>query len=453
MADFDLILRNGQAVTPLGVMKVDLGILEGTIAAIGNNLSGSALAEENVTGLTVFPGFVDAHVHFNEPGRADWEGFATGSRALAAAGGTVFCDMPLNSSPPVIDRAAFQKKREIGEAKSRTDFALWGGLIPGNLDEIEPLADCGAIGLKAFMANSGLEEFPWVRPEELRRGMERAAKVGLLVGVHAESQALLDSLPKPQGMGVREFLDSRPIAAEVEAIRIACELAGETGCQLYIVHVCSPEGVAVVTEARERGVDVTAETCPHYLCFDEEVMIEQGAVAKCAPPLRPMATVTGLWDCVRDGSIHTIGSDHSPAPPDLKTSNTGDFFDAWGGIASCQHAFPAFLSQSTGSLEQSARLLATNPAERFGLSYCKGTLEVGQDADLAIVDFSKANVVEKKDLYYRHPISPYIGQTIDCQIIKTFCRGQLIYDRDHHHHPEPSTYPLCPQFLARQEPS
>ena len=333
---------------------VDLGIDSGKVAAIAPSLAGSSDDEIDLSGKSLFPGFIDAHVHFNEPGREHWEGFATGSAALAAGGGTTFCDMPLNSTPPVVDGGSFREKREIGLKKSILDFALWGGLIPGNSDQIPDLAREGAAGLKAFMADSGLEEFPRITPKDLQAGMEMAVRFQLPVAVHAESQEFLDSLPDSGETGVRGFLCSRPIEAEVEAIQIACELAGETGCQLHVVHVSSAAGVRVIDQAKKSGVNVTAETCPHYLFFDENDMIEMGAAAKCAPPLRPKSEVTALHESLQFGLVDSIGSDHSPSDPKLKS---GDFSEVWGGISGCQHAFPMFLDRYPDLSE----LLTKNP--------------------------------------------------------------------------------------------
>ncbi|MDF1814552.1 MAG: allantoinase AllB [Verrucomicrobiales bacterium] len=434
MADFDLILRREN--------DTDIGVADGLFVAIEPEISGSCRFEIVLGDRKLFPGFIDAHVHFNEPGRAEWEGFETGSRALAAGGGTVFCDMPLNSSPPVVDAAAFEQKRKIGEEKSCIDFALWGGLIPGNQREIPAMAELGAIGLKAFMADSGLDEFPWVTPDDLREGMKAAAAVNLPVAVHAESQAYLASLPQPDETGVKGFLQSRPIAAEVEAIRIACELSGETGCALHIVHVSSAEGVNEVEKAKGIGVDVTIETCPHYLFFCDKDMIDLGAVAKCAPPLRSPHEVGALISKLVAGSIDTIGSDHSPALPEMKG---GEFAEAWGGISGCQHAFPAFLSKFPDFVD----LLTINPAARMGLAHRKGSIETGKDADFTIVDFSKTEAIAKESLLYRHPISAWIGREMQCRIEMTFCRGRQVYGSGRI--PSTQQQNLCSPYLARQE--
>ena len=266
----DLVVRGGTAVTPDAVFRADIAIEEGLIAAVGPDLPGTS-REIDATGLFVFPAVIDAHLHFNEPGRTEWEGAATGSRALAAGGGALFFDMPLNSTPPTVNAREFDRKRAALEASSITDFALWGGLIPGNLGELAGLAARGVVGFKAFLCDSGLPEFPRADDLTLADGLREAARLGLPVAVHAESHELVQGLSRrmaDQGrQTIRDFLDSRPVLAEVEAIQRATLLAGEAEAKLHIVHVSSGFGVAAAAEARARGVDFSIETCPQYLFF------------------------------------------------------------------------------------------------------------------------------------------------------------------------------------------
>ena len=431
--DLDLLIRGGSVVTPEGVQVLDLGVADGRIVAVGANVAGSAAEEIDATGLHVFPGILDAHVHFNEPGRTEWEGLASGSAALAAGGGTWFCDMPLNSSPPVIDAASFAAKRRLAEQKSVVDFSLWGGLVPGNLDQLEALRDAGAIGLKAFMCGSGIDEFPGVTDAAtLRAGMKRAAALGLLVAVHAEDDAMAGELTRAARAGgatdPRSWLATRPVEVELAAIRTATELAGETGCALHIVHVSSPEGIALITAAKQRGVNVTAETCPHYLLLNEDDVVRQGAVAKCTPPLRPEAQRRQLWRAAETGGIDTIGSDHSPAPPDMKTA--ADFFAIWGGISGCQHGFPLLLSETLArdghALGRLAGLLAANVARRFRLPR-KGRLAPGFDADFSLLDLAAEHALDNADLLYRHQQGPYGGRRSAVRVRRTVVRGRTIY--------------------------
>ena len=398
-----------------------LAITDGQITAAAPALSGSAKQEIDARHALIFPGWIDAHVHFNEPGRSDWEGLTTGSRALAAGGGTVFFDMPLNSSPPVITRAAFEEKRRIAEEKSCIDFALWGGLTPDSLDHMEAMADAGAIGFKAFMCPSGIDEFQNANPSTLRKGMEIAARLGLPVAVHAEDpevirQHQLDQPPAATDM--RAWLDSRPIEAELSAIRIAIDLAGETGCHLHIVHVTCPEGIDLVTAAKKLGVRVTVETCPHYLLLDYTAAIAIGPAAKCAPPIRSTATVYALRQKLLAGEIDTLGSDHSPSPLSLKQGT--DLFAMWGGIAGIQHALPLLLSQSKDIIPQ----LSSNVAHHFRLTG-KGSLTPGNDADFIIVT-QEPFIVAQESLLTRHPISPYMGMHSACTIAATYLRGQKV---------------------------
>lgn len=430
----DLVIRGGAVVTPEGVTRGDLGIAEGWIVAVAPNLADSGAAEIDATGLHVFPGILDAHVHFNEPGRADWEGLASGSAALAAGGGTWFADMPLNSTPPVIDAAALAEKRRLAEARAVTDFSLWGGLVPGNLDQLAGLRDAGALGLKAFLCGSGIDDFPAVtEAATLRAGMKRAAELGLLVAVHAEDDALaarLTAAARARGAtDIRSWLATRPVGVELGAIRRALELAGETGCALHVVHVSSPEGLALIGDARRRGVDVSAETCPHYLLLNEEDVVRLGAPAKCAPPVRDEARRQGLWAALRAGAVDTLGSDHSPAPPALKTA--ADFFAVWGGISGIQHGFPLLLSEALagpegeGALPRLAALLAANVARRFRLPG-KGVLEAGRDADLTLLDLRGRHTLRNADLLYRHRQGPYDGRACRVRVVRTLARGRTV---------------------------
>ena len=430
MKALDLILRGGTVVTHEGERVTDISIAEGRIVSFGD---GTAREEIDATGLHIFPGLIDSHVHFNDPGRAHWEGIETGSQALAAGGGTMFFDMPLNSSPPTLDAASFDAKLAAAKKTSLTDFALWGGLGPGNLDKLAELAARGVIGFKAFMANSGIEDFPHADYATLREGMRLAAKLGKLVAVHAESEAITSELAKravaADRTSIRDYLDSRPVRAELEAIQRAIEFAGETKCALHIVHVSSGEGGSLVANARAQGVDVTCETCPHYLVLTEDDVEKLGGVAKCAPPLRPRQTQDALWGFVQSGRVTTIGSDHSPSPPELKSGKS--FFKVWGGISGVQHALPLLFTEGHVNrgvaLSLIARLTSFNVAERFKLPGMKGRIEVGADADLSLVDLRRSFTVRAEDLFYRHRQSPYLGRALTGRVVRTILRGQTIF--------------------------
>ncbi len=425
----DLVVRGGRIVTPDGVFDAELGILHGKIVRMEPEVADPTHAELDAAGRYVFPGIVDAHVHFNEPGRTEWEGLAYGSLALAAGGGTCFFDMPLNSEPPVLDAAALRTKRELAEQQSCVDFALWGGLVPGNLDKLAGLRDAGAIGLKAFMSNSGIDSFPRVDAKSLHEGMRRAAKLGLLVAVHAEDDALAAKFTAEQKAkgkkDAKAWLASRPVEVELAAIRQAIEFAGETGCALHVVHVSSPEGVALITEARGMRVDVTAETCSHYLLLNDKDVAKLGAPAKCAPPIRDEKRRMALWQELRAGNIHTVGSDHSPSPPDMKTSK--DFFEIWGGIAGVQHGFQLLMNECADTADKDlprlAAVLARNVARRFRLDDRKGLLAVGRDADFTLVEYGPKHTIKADELWTRHRISPYVGRSSKVRVTHTYVRG------------------------------
>src|SRR5579863_1285175 len=322
MSLYDLIIRNGTLVTPEGISQADIAIADERIVAIAPALVGSSKQHIDATSLHIFPGVIDAHVHFNEPGRSEWEGFATGTRALAAGGATIFFDMPLNAHPPTIDAASFDLKLAAAQATSLVDFAFWGGLVPSNLEHLDELAERGVIGYKAFMSNSGIDDFPAVDDLTLYEGMACCTKLGKIVAVHAENEQITSALAQralAQGRtAVRDYLASRPIVAELEAIQRAILFASETACPLHIVHVSSGRGIRLVTAARAQGVNVSCETCPHYLVLTEEDVEALGAVAKCAPPLRSATEQAALWQQLIAGNIPIVASDHSPAPASMK---------------------------------------------------------------------------------------------------------------------------------------
>jgi allantoinase len=426
---WDLLIRGGEVVTPDGVRPLNVAVEGGTIVELALGLRGKAREEIDAAGLHVFPGLIDPHVHFNEPGRTEWEGFATGSAALAAGGGTCFFDMPLNSSPPTLDGPSFDLKRAAAEANSRTDFALWGGLTPGNLDRMEELAERGVVGFKAFMSDSGIEDFPHADDYTLYRGMQIAAKLGLVVAVHAENDAITAGLAadaiRSGRTGPNDYLLSRPSVAEWEAIRRAVALASETDCKLHVVHVSSHDG-AWAAHTGAIDADVSYETCPHYLLLTADDLPRIGAAAKCAPPLRSRDDSGLLNYMFSTGEITFVASDHSPSPPSMKTGE--DYFKIWGGIAGVQSTLAAILSLEHPRLsyDDVAEYTAQNVAERFALSG-KGQIRVGYDADLSLVDPQAIYQLTRDMLLDRHKLSPYVGRTFRGVVRRTIVRGHTVF--------------------------
>ncbi|MCG7343807.1 allantoinase [Sporosarcina sp. ACRSL] len=436
MANYDLIIKNGTIVTADSTVQGDIAIKDGKIieVSVGKSIEATADREINADGLHILPGLIDTHVHFNEPGRTEWEGLETGSRSLAAGGVTTFFDMPLNSTPPTINKANLELKSSAANEKSIVNPRFWGGLVPENIDDLKDLHENGVIGFKAFMSPSGIADFNNVDDETIYKGMKEIASLGSLLAVHAESTVITDQLAQEkQSQGkttARDFVESRPIISEIEAVRRVISYAEATGCKLHIVHASSRKVVQVINEAKQRGVDVTVETCPHYLSLTVKDLEEKKALAKCAPPLRDQDEVEDLWAAVANGEINVIASDHSPAPASMKTI-TDNFFEGWGGISGAQSTLNIMLTEGHFKrnlpLEKIVELTATNPAKLFGLS-TKGDIAVNYDADLAIVDLNESFELKKEDLYYRHQHSPYVGMTFKGKVKTTIVGGQVVFE-------------------------
>jgi allantoinase len=451
MPIFDLIARNAKVATERGTSSVEIAVLDGRFVEISQEIGGSAREELDLSGQTVLPGAIDPHVHFNEPGRGDWEGWATGSAALAAGGATACFEMPLNALPPTLTGADFREKARIAARTSRVDFGLWGGLTPTNLQDLQDLAECGAIGFKAFMSNSGTEDFQFIDDFSLFEGMGIAASLGLPVAVHAENDGITSGLAAQSVLlgktKARDYLASRPIVAELEAIGRALVFAEETGCALHIVHVSTGRGVAMIAAAQERGVDVSCETCPHYLVFVDDDVERIGALAKCSPPLRDTATSQDLWSTLLAGDIDMVSSDHSPALPAMKRH--ADFFAVWGGIAGCQHMLPALITAGSSrglSLSDVVRLTSSNVARRFHLEH-KGGIAVGNDADFSWGSAQRAAPIPLDSVNYRHPRSAWDNFPMTYRVNGTAVRGQVVF-RDGHPVGESRGQLLKPERIA-----
>jgi len=411
-----VIVRGGTVVTARGVEKADIVVNHGRITEVGPDLEGFGQVVD-ASGLHVFPGGIDSHVHFNEPGRTEWEDIAHGTSALAAGGYTSFIDMPLNNLPVTTTVEAFDLKLAAMERSARIDFGLWAGLVPGNLDQLGPLVARGAMGFKAFMCPSGIDEFPPSDLGTLREGMARIAELGSILLAHAESPAVLAD---PRGPSAAEFIASRPPEAEIEAIGALIAIARDTGCRTHVVHVTTVQGMTMLAEAQLRGVDMSGETCPHYLLYADEDLERLGGVGKCFPPFRSAGNRDDLRAMLAAGEIEMVVSDHSPSTLELKAGD--DFRTVWGGISGCQSTRQLLLAHDGLELPLVAAVTATRIAERFGIKD-KGDIAPGFDADLWLVDLDHADEVRREDLLYRNRFSAHEGQKIRGRTVKTLVRG------------------------------
>ncbi|ROP40681.1 allantoinase AllB [Saccharothrix texasensis] len=419
----DLVLRAARVITPDGERRADVGVADGRIVAVADRLDAATvvtLADDEV----LLPGLVDTHVHVNDPGRSDWEGFETATRAAAAGGVTTIVDMPLNSLPPTTTVAALKAKQEAARDEAHVDVGFWGGIVPTNLDDLEELHDAGVFGFKCFLIHSGVDEFPHVTEDELRAALLRLRARDALTIVHAEDP---HEVTEP-GPGYRAFLDSRPHRAEQHAITTVVDLANETGARLHVLHLSSGEAVRQVRIAKGLGLRLTAETCPHYLTFVAEEIGDTATEFKCCPPIRDAANREQLWHALREGLIDLVVTDHSPCTPELKR---GDFATAWGGIASLQLGLSAVWTQARRrghALTDVVRWMATNPADLVGLD-AKGRIAPGADADFCVFAPDDAFVVDRDALLHRNPVTPYHGRPLAGVVRRTWLRGRPIDDR------------------------
>jgi allantoinase len=422
-------------VTADDVVRGGVAVRSGKIAEVVSGDRTVAAAEVvDAGGKLLMPGLVDGHVHFNEPGRKQWEGYRTGTRAAAAGGITTVLEMPLNATPPTIDVAKLAAKREAVRSESIVDYAQWGGLVADNLSDLEGLMADGVVGCKAFMSASGVD-FERVDDGLLYAGLELAGEAGSVIGVHAENEhltALLAKRLRDAGRTDRAaWPESRPPEAEVEAIRRACYLARIARGNLHVVHVSTAGGLAEISREKLEGTSVTAETCPHYLFFDSSDFERLGPVAKCAPPLRPRDEVEALWEAVLAGHVDTIGSDHSPCLWADKEKGLDDVWQAWGGISGLQTMLPALLTEGVHrrglALPALVRMTATSPARIFGLYPEKGAIAPGADADLVIVDPDREWTLEADRLMYRNRHSAYVGSSFRGAVTRTLVRGRTVY--------------------------
>jgi allantoinase len=425
--DLDTVIRARRAVVGAAERPVDVGLRDGRIVAVAayDELDAAEvveLADDEV----LLPGLVDTHVHVNEPGRTEWEGFASATRAAAAGGVTTIVDMPLNSIPPTTTVAALEEKRGVAAGQAWVDVGFWGGAVPDNLDELAGLHEAGVLGFKCFLLDSGVEEFPHLPPTEFAAAMAETGRLGALMIVHAEDA---DEVAEcAHGTAYRGFLESRPDAAEERAITHVVDTARATGARAHVVHLSASGAVPTLRAARAEGVDVSVETCPHYLHFEAGSIPDGATELKCCPPIRDAANRDALWAALADGDIDMVVSDHSPCTAELKRSGTGDFADAWGGIASLQLGLPVVWTSARErgvGLVDVVRWMATAPARRVGLAG-KGEIAVGADADLCVFAPDEPWVVDPARLHHKNPVSAYAGRTLTGTVRATWLRGRPI---------------------------
>lgn len=432
---YDTIIKGGDVVFRDGVRKADIAIKDEKIACIAEHLDDDAKEVIDATGQYVMPGMVDTHVHISEPGRTEWEGYKTGSQALAAGGTTCYVEMPLNTIPATTNKETLELKIKTAEGQNYVDYALYGGLVPGNLDDLKDLVDGGVFAFKCFIATCGSDipgDFENVDDYTLYKGMQRLAELDQMLCIHSENASITDRLGEEK---VREgkttamdYVESRPIVTEVEAVQRVILFSKATGCRVHIVHVSAAETVEVILKAQAEGVKITFESCPHYFAISAEQFEEIGPKAKCSPPLRKANEQEKLWQAFLDGKVDQLTSDHSPCTPDLKEGNV---FEAWGGISGAQNnvdlMFDLAVKQRNMPVHQFVNSITFTPAERFNIPN-KGEIAVSKDADIILLDPNQSYVLKDEDLYYKNKFSAYSGRKINCRVTKTLVRGHKVYD-------------------------
>ncbi|MEO8068825.1 MAG: allantoinase AllB [Flavobacteriales bacterium] len=436
-------LHSTRVVTPTGVIEATLILADCKISEVlPGKVQREGIPFESVGDKVIMPGVIDAHVHINEPGRTEWEGFETATKAAAAGGITTLIEMPLNASPVTTTVEALKLKLEAAKGKLHVNVGFYGGVIPSNINDLDSLLDAGVFGIKAFLTHSGIDEFPNVTEADLRKALPIMKKHDAKLLGHCElvdsSSLLVDGLPtttpnnqqpSTNNRSYAAYLASRPRAWENDAIALMIRLSEEFGVRVHIVHVSSSDALPIIRDAKKRGVRITAETCPHYLVFCAEEIPDGATEFKCAPPIRERANNELLWEALKDGTLDFVATDHSPAPPDIKEQQSGDFMKAWGGIAGLQFLLPALWTgekERGFTIEDVARLLCTNPADFLGLK-AKGRIAPGCDADLVIWDPEASFVVKEGMIQHRHKLTPYAGLTLHGVVDWTVVGGKSVF--------------------------
>ncbi|WP_222615447.1 allantoinase AllB [Persicimonas caeni] len=436
-------IRSRRVVTPDGVQEASIHIRDGRIEHVAPYEEVPDGAELDEAGdAVVMAGLVDSHVHINEPGRTDWEGFETATRAAAAGGVTTLVDMPLNSVPATTTTKGFQAKLDAAHGKCHVDVGFWGGVVPGNTDALAALYEAGVLGFKCFLSPSGVDEFQNVSPADLEEAMPVLSELDAVLLCHAELPSVLEDAAQvwqhgnPRHYGL--YLASRPRSAEDQAIALMAELSQRFDTRVHIVHVSSATALPFIERAKARGARLTAESCTHYLYFGSDDVAEGATEFKCAPPIRPRGNADELWKALRDGCLDLVATDHSPSPPELKCLDTGRFDEAWGGIASLQLLLPVLWTAARArghKLEDVAQWASSAPARLAGISERKGSLRPGSDADIVIWDPDAEFTVDAQSLQHRHKLTPYDGRRLQGVVHKTYLRGEVVYDDGNFAHP------------------
>ncbi|MQY14562.1 Allantoinase [Streptomyces sp. RB5] len=421
----DLVLRSRRVITPEGERPAAVAVTAGRIEAVLPYETPLAAPLADLGDHVLLPGLVDTHVHVNDPGRTAWEGFRSATRAAAAGGVTTIVDMPLNSLPPTTTRPALGVKRDVARHRVHVDTGFWGGAVPGNLDDLEPLHDAGVFGFKCFLSPSGVDEFPPLAGDGLEAALAAIAALGGLLIVHAEDPGVLAAAPQVPGARYADFLASRPPEAETRAVRRLITLARKYDARVHVLHLSSAAALPLIAAAKADGVRVTAETCPHFLTLTAEEVPDGASAFKCCPPIREAANRDALWDALADGTLDCVVSDHSPSTADLKTP---DFATAWGGISSLQLGLPAIWTEARRrgrTLTDVARWMSAGPAALAGLTR-KGAIAPGRDADFAVLAPDETFTVDPADLEHRNPVTAYAGRRLSGVVRSTWLRGTLI---------------------------
>jgi len=426
-----LAIKSSKTILPDHAGKAVVVIKDGLIVDITDDFPANDNCQRiDINDKVLMAGIIDPHVHINEPGRTDWEGFDTATKAAIAGGITTLADMPLNSSPVTTTANAFDKKINATKNQLHTNCGFWGGIIPGNENDIEPLIEKGVLGFKAFLVHSGIDEFPNITEADLRKVMPVIAKYSLPLLVHCE---LTDNHQTPKGhlQSYKNYLLSRPPKWEDDAITLMIHLCEEYSCRVHVVHLSSSGSIEQIAKAKQKGLPITVETGQHYLYFNAEQIKDGKTQFKCAPPIREKENNEKLWNALKEGIIDFVATDHSPSPPDLKQLQSGDFMKAWGGIASLQFALPALWTAAKKrncNINDMAKWLCENPAKLIGKQNNKGKIQKGFDADLVVWDDKNTFTVSEQMILHNHTITPYLSEELNGIIEKTFLGGEKVLD-------------------------